>query len=136
MNMLSMTLPNRLIMKNNKGGRPPKKQGKKDQLVQFWVTREQFRVLRGFLEASRYHGMGELLRSMVFDKRIRVTTENANARELQYELAKIGNNINQIAKRCNIDTVGGQPARLKLSDKYIISKAASIIEEAIKKGMI
>lgn len=123
-------------MKSNKGGRPPKKQGKKDQLVQFWVTSEQFRVLRGFLEASRYHGMGELLRSMVFDKRIRVTTENANARELQYELAKIGNNINQIAKRCNIDSIGGQPVRLKLSDKYIISKATSIIDEAIKKGLI
>lgn len=124
------------MTQSNKGGRPSKKQGKKDQLVQFWVTSEQFRVLRGFLEASQYHGMGELLRAMVFDKRIRVTTENANARELQYELAKIGNNINQIAKRCNIDTIGGQPTRLKLSDKYIISKAASIIEEAIKKGMI
>ncbi len=123
-------------MKNNKGGRPPQKQGKKDQLVQFWVTSEQFRVLRGFLKASQYHGMSELLRSMVFDKKIKVTTENANARELQYELARIGTNINQIAKRCNIDTIGGQPARLKLSDKYIISKAASIIEEAIKKGFV
>ena len=123
-------------MKSNKGGRPPKKQGKKDQIVQFWVTYEQSRVLRGLLETSHYHGMGELLRAMVFDKKIKVITENANARELQYELAKIGVNINQIAKRCNIDTIGGQPAHLKLSEKYIIYKAASIIEEAIKKGMV
>jgi len=28
-------------MKNGKGGRPLKKQGKKEQIVQFWVTRGQ-----------------------------------------------------------------------------------------------
>lgn len=123
-------------MKSNKGGRPQKKLGKKEHLIQFLVTDEQSQVLRGLLETSHYQRMSELLRAMVFDKKIKVTTENANARELQYELAKIGTNINQIAKRCNIDAIGGQSAHLKLTDKYIINKAAFIIEEAIKKGMI
>lgn len=123
-------------MKSNKGGRPPKKLGKKEHLIQFLVTDEQFQVLWGLLRTSHYHGMAELLRAMVFDKKIQIVTENAEARKWLFELSKIGTNINQIAKRCNIDSIGGQPARLKLSDKYIISKAASIIEEAIKKRMI
>ncbi len=120
----------------SKGGRPPKKQGKKDHIVQFLVTADQFLVLRGLLRTSHYHGMGEMLRAMVFDKKINVLTETANARELQFELAKIGANINQIAKRCNIDAIGGKTSRLHLSDKYVISRACNIIEKALKKKVI
>ena len=97
-----------MVMKNGKGGRPPKKLGKKDQFVQFWVTRGQSQFLRGLLKTSYYRGMGELLRAMVFDKKIRIMTECADVRKLQFELAKIGANINQIAKRCNIDAIGGK----------------------------
>lgn len=122
--------------KNSKGGRPLKKHGKKDHLVQFLVSGEQFLVLRGLLKTSHYHGMGEMLRAMVFDKKINVLTENANARELQFELSKIGANINQIAKRCNIDSIGGTTSRLHLSDRYVINRASNILEKALKKKVI
>lgn len=123
-------------MKNGKGGRPLKKLGKKDQLVQFWVTRGQSQFLRGLLKTLYYRGMGELLRAMVFDKKIRIMTECADARKLQFELAKIGANINQIAHRCNIDAIGGKTSRLHLSDKYVISRACNIIEKALKKKVL
>lgn len=123
-------------MKNGKGGRPLKKQGKKEQIVQFWVTRGQSQFLRGLLKTLYYRGMGELLRAMVFDKKIRIMTECADARKLQFELAKIGANINQIAHRCNIDAIGGKTSRLHLSDKYVISRACNIIEKALKKKVL
>lgn len=125
-----------MVMKNGKGGRLPKKLGKKDQLVQFWVTRGQSQFLRGLLKTLYYRGMGELLRAMVFDKKIRIMTECADARKLQFELAKIGANINQIAHRCNIDAIGGKTSRLHLSDKYVISRACNIIEKALKKKVL
>ena len=118
--------------RSSKGGRPPKKNGKKDHIVQFLVTGDQFLVLRGLLKASHYHGMGEMLRAMVFDKKIKVLTENANARELQFELAKIGANINQIAKRCNTEAIEGKASTLKVWDKYILTRACNIIEKALK----
>lgn len=122
-------------MGNNNGGRPPMKHGAKNKTIKMCVTDEQFQELQVKLKTSQYRGLSELLRAMVFDKRITIITENANSRELLYELSKIGTNINQIAKRCNIDSIGGQPAHLKLSDKYIISKAISIIEKAIKMNV-
>ena len=122
--------------KNSKGGRPPKKQGKKDHLVQFLVSGEQFQVLRGLLKASHYHGMAELLRTMVFDKKINVLTENANARDLQFELSKIGANINQIAKRCNTEAIEGKSSTLKVWDKYILTRACNIIEKALKNKIL
>ena len=122
--------------RNSKGGRPPKKQDKKDHLVQFLVTADQFLVLRGLKQTSHYHGMGEMLRAMVFDKKINVLTENANARELQFELAKIGANINQIAKRCNIEAIEGKSSTLKLWDKYILTRACNIIEKALENKVL
>lgn len=121
---------------NKGGGRPRIERGKKNKTIQFCISNEQFQELQDKLKESQYHGMSELLRAMVFDKKIQIVTENAEARKLLFELSKIGTNINQIAKRCNIDSIGGQPVHLKLSEKYMICKAASIIEEAIKKGMI
>lgn len=112
------------------------KHGAKNKTIKMCVTDEQFQELQVKLKTSQFRGMSDLLRAMVFDRRITILTEDTNLHKLLYELSKIGTNINQIAKRFNIDAIGGQPARLKLSDKYIISKAASIIEEAIKKGMI
>lgn len=120
-------------MKKNKGGRPHLKIGAKNKTVKMCVTDEQFQELQVKLKTSQYRGLSELLRAMVFDKRITIITENANSRELLYELSKIGTNINQIAKRCNIDSIGGQPTYLKLSEKYIISKAVSIMEEILNK---
>lgn len=123
-------------MGKNSGGRPPLKLGAKNKTIKMCVTDEQFRELQAKLKASQYRGLSELLRAMVFDRRITILTEDSNLRTLLFELSKIGTNINQIAKRCNIDAIGGQSVHLKLSDKYIINKAASIIEDAIKKGLI
>lgn len=123
-------------MAKNKGGRPLLRKGRKSHLLQFNVDDEQLHYLKEKLRNSHYHGMSELIREMLFKRHITLTVENVEARKLQFELAKIGTNINQIAKRCNIDSIGGHSARLKLSDKYIISKATSIIDEAIKKGLI
>lgn len=124
------------MMKNNKGGRPAKKNGKKNHIVQFLVTGDQFLFLRGLLKASHYHGMAELLRAMVFDKKIKVLTENANARDLQFELAKIGANINQIAKRCNTEAIEGKSSTLKVWDKYILTRACNIIEKALENKIL
>ena len=109
------------------------KQGKKDKLVQFLISSEEFQVLRGLLKTSQYRGMSELLRAMVFNRRITILTKDTNLHKLLYELSKIGANINQIAKRCNIDAIGGQSVHLKFSEKYIISKAISIMEETLNK---
>ena len=122
--------------KNSRGGRPPKKIGRKDHVVQFLVTSEQYQVLRGLFQTSHYRGMAELLRAMVFDKKINVLTENANARDLQFELAKIGANINQIAKRCNIEAIEGKSSTLKVWDKYILTRACNIIEKALENKVL
>jgi len=109
------------------------KTGKKGANSSVLGNKRTISVLRGLLKTLYYRGMGELLRAMVFDKKIRIMTECADARKLQYELAKIGANINQIAHRCNIDAIGGKTSRLHLSDKYVISRACNIIEKALKK---
>lgn len=113
--------------KNPKGGRPALKHGRKCHLIQFNVDDEQMRELKEKLRHSHYQGMSQLIRDMVFRRHLTITVETANARELQFELAKIGANINQIAKRCNIDAIGGKTSRLHLSDKYVISRACNII---------
>ncbi|MBO7432247.1 MAG: plasmid mobilization relaxosome protein MobC [Salinivirgaceae bacterium] len=118
--------------KNPKGGRPSLKNGRKCHLIQFNVDDEQLHYLKEKLRNSRYHGMSQLIREMLFRRHITITVETANARELQFELAKIGANINQIAHRCNIDAIGGTTSRLHLSDKYVISRACNIIEKALK----
>ncbi|MBO7144739.1 MAG: plasmid mobilization relaxosome protein MobC [Salinivirgaceae bacterium] len=120
-------------MKKNKGGRPRLTIGAKNKTLKMCVTDKQFQELQVKLKASQYRGMSDLLRAMVFDRRITILTEDTNLHKLLFELSKIGTNINQIAKRCNIDSIGGQPARLKLSDKYNISKAVSIMEEILNK---
>lgn len=122
--------------KNPKGGRPSLKNGRKCHLIQFNVDDEQMRELKEKLRHSHYQGMSQLIRDMVFRRHLTITVETANARELQFELAKIGANINQIAKRCNIDAIGGKTSRLHLSDKYVISRACNIIEKALKKKVI
>lgn len=120
----------------SKGGRPPKKHGRKDHVLQFWVTSKQYQELRGLKQTSHFRGMSEMLRAMVFDKKINVLTENANARELQFELAKIGANINQIAKRCNIEAIEGKSSTLKVWDKYILTRACNIIEKALENKVL
>ena len=120
----------------NKGGRPPLTKGKKCHLIQICVDDEQLRFLREKLQNSHYRCMAYLIRDMLFKRRIKITVENANARELQLELSKIGANINQSAKCCNVETIGGKPATLNFADKGIINQAILTIEKALKNKLL
>ena len=112
------------------------KKGKKTHILQICVDDDQMRFLQEKLKNSNYHCMAYLIRDMIFRRCITITVENANARGLQFELAKIGANINQIAKACNIETIGGKPATLKFADKDIINRAIFVIEKALKNKLL
>lgn len=110
--------------------------GKKTHIIQICVDDDQMRFLQEKLKNSNYHCMAYLLRDMLFKRRIKITVENANARELQFELAKIGANINQIAKCCNIEAIEGKTSTLKVWDKYFLTRACNIIEKALENRLL
>lgn len=110
--------------------------GKKGFTIQFCVDETQKNYLFKLLHQSHYRGISELLRDMLFNRRLKIITESACQRELLRELARIGGNINQIAHRCNIDAIGSTASRLHLSDKYIINSARKAIDNALKNGLL
>lgn len=87
--------------KINKGGRPPLPDDeRRNHRVEFWLNDAEFANLSCLCEQS---GMtkGELVRSLIFKKKIKWMKTPAINRQAYAELGRVGNNINQVVKLAN-----------------------------------
>ncbi|NCD68279.1 plasmid mobilization protein [Mucilaginibacter agri] len=96
----------------NKGGRPPKQSGKRTEQIKVRITEDEDKALRG-LEKEFGISRSDLVRKRVlYDAELILV----NARELilqidkvGVELARSGNNINQLARHANTIAMTGDP---------------------------
>ncbi len=86
------------------GGRPPiEEEEKRNKKKTICFTEREYEKLKTEAEKTRSRDFNAYLRARILDKKITILTEDKNLGELIFQLAKIGNNINQIAHYLNIN---------------------------------
>ena len=86
------------------GGRPPiEEKEKRNKKKTICFTEREYEKLKTEAEKTRSRDFNAYLRARILDKKITILTEDKNLGELIFQLAKIGNNINQIAHYLNIN---------------------------------
>lgn len=85
------------------GGRPPiEEKEKRNKKKTICFTEREYEKLKTEAEKTRSKDFNAYLRARILDKKITILTEDKNLSKLLFQLAKIGNNINQIAHFFNI----------------------------------
>lgn len=86
------------------GGRPTiEEKEKRNKKKTICFTEREYEKLKTEAEKTRSRDFNAYLRARILDKKITILTEDKNLGELIFQLAKIGNNINQIAHYLNIN---------------------------------
>ena len=86
---------------NKQGGRP-EVETKRDKRVTILFTKEEVEHLKKEAQKTKIKDFNTYLRTLIFDKKITIQTEDKNLSKLTFQIAKIGNNLNQIAHYFNI----------------------------------
>lgn len=86
---------------NRQGGRPIS-EDKRNKRVTIYFTQKEIENLKSIAQKTKIKDFNSYLRTRIFDNKISIQTEDKNLTELMFQLAKIGNNLNQIAHYFNI----------------------------------
>ena len=82
------------------GGRPTIEE-KRNKKMLLCFTEKEWAMLKANAEKTEYKDFSSYLRARIFNRKITILTEDKNLVHLIYQLAKIGTNINQIARYFN-----------------------------------
>ena len=83
------------------GGRPISEE-KRNKTIKLRFTEKELKNLKEKAQKTKIKDFNTYLRTLIFDKKITILTEDKNTSNLTYQIAKIGNNLNQIAHYFNI----------------------------------
>lgn len=86
---------------NHQGGRPVS-EDKRNKRVTIYFTQKEIENLKSIMQKTKIKDFNSYLRARIFNNKISIQTEDKNLAELVFQLAKIGNNLNQIAHYFNI----------------------------------
>ena len=92
----------------------------KNKTISFRLTPSEKEKLNELIEQHKVKNISDFIRQVVLTGKFKTTKQAQNYERLLYEINKIGNNINQIAKLCNIN---------KNVDIKVLEQLAKIEEE-------
>ena len=75
---------------------------KRTELISFRLTPTEKDKLSDLVKEYQVKNISDFIRQVILTGKFKTTKEQQNYERLLYEVNKIGNNINQIAKLCNI----------------------------------
>ena len=70
--------------------------------IKIRLTPFELDELKNLIQENSAKNLSDFIRQVIFTGKFKTTKEQQNYERLLYEVNKIGNNINQIAKLCNI----------------------------------
>ena len=92
----------------------------KNKTISFRLTPTEKEKLDNLVKEYQVKNVSDFIRQVVLTGKFKTTKQAQNYERLLYEINKIGNNINQIAKHCNIE---------KQVDIKVLEQLAKIEEE-------
>ena len=92
----------------------------KNKTISFRLTPTEKEKLDNLVKEYQVKNVSDFIRQVVLTGKFKTTQAQQNYERLLYEVNKIGNNINQIAKHCNIN---------KSVDIKVLEQLAKIEEE-------
>lgn len=118
---MAMLVENAVVQREtrkiNKGGRPPKTpEQRRTKRVEIWFSDNEYKQLNHICERSGLH-RADLIRSLVFNKKVQQSKIPAINKEAYAELGRIGNNINQALKLAN-RYGGSEPNKRAFAELY------------------
>ena len=75
----------------------------KNKTISFRLTPTEKEKLDNLVKEHKVKNISDFIRQVVLTGKFKTTQAQQNYERLLYEINKIGNNINQIAKLCNIE---------------------------------
>ncbi len=75
----------------------------KNKTISFRLTPSEKEKLNELIEQHKVKNISDFIRQIILTGKFKTTKQAQNYERLLYEINKIGNNINQIAKLCNIE---------------------------------
>jgi len=76
---------------------------KRTELVSFRLTPMEKNKLNNLITEYQVKNVSDFIRQVILTGKFKTTRAQQNYEALLYQISKIGNNINQIARLCNID---------------------------------
>ena len=92
----------------------------KNKTISFRLTPTEKEKLNSLVKEYQVKNISDFIRQVILTGKFKTTQAQQNYERLLYEINKIGNNINQIAKLCNIN---------KNVDIKVLEQLAKIEEE-------
>ena len=86
---------------NRQGGRPVL-EDKRNKRITILFTQKEIENLKSVAQKTKMKDFNSYLRARIFNNKLSIQTEDKNLTNLVFQLAKIGNNLNQIAHYFNI----------------------------------
>jgi len=76
---------------------------KRTEIITFRLTPTEKNKLDNLITEYKVKNVSDFIRQVILTGKFKVPKVSQNFENLLYEINKIGNNINQIAKHCNIN---------------------------------
>jgi hypothetical protein len=76
---------------------------KRTKIVTMRLTPSEKEKLQNIITENNIKNISDFIRQIVLTGKFKTTQQAQNYERLLYEINKIGNNLNQIARLCNID---------------------------------